>query len=146
MIDLVFQAMADVEITNKQLESAKKALIEKDNKIIELRQTFVEKDEQIAVLKRGLDKRDAKIKALEEQLTNQTSIAIVDVKRDKKIKELEDRLTIAKNVNEQWKNIHMADSMRITKLEHVLKDLEGTLCGASDHFKELSNSIHKVLE
>ena len=147
MIELMEQALAAysaevnkrAETAEKQLEIAEKALIEKD--------------ELIDVLKRGLDKRDAKIKALEEQLTNQTSTAIVDVKRDKKIKELEGQLTIVNNINEQRKNIHIADSVRITKLEQTiekyastLKRIEGTLCAASDHFKEISNSIHTIVK
>ena len=146
MIEILEQALAAysaevnqrAKTAEKQLEIAEKALIEKD--------------ELIAVLKRGLDKRDAKIKALEEQLTNQTSPAIVDVERDKKIKELEGQLTIVNNANEQQKNIHIADSMRITKLEQTiekyastLKRIEGTLCVASDHFKEISNSIHTIV-
>ena len=118
MIDLVFQAMADVEITNNQLESAKKALIEKDKEIANLK----------------------------KQLANQISSVIADAEKDKKIKELEEQLTIVKNVNEEWKKIHVNDQVRNTKLEHALKDLEGTLCGASDHFKELSNSVHKIFE
>ena len=147
MIEILEQALAAysaevnqrAKTAEKQLEIAEKALIEKD--------------ELIAVLKRGLDKRDAKIKALEEQLTNQTSPAIVDVERDKKIKELEGQLSIVNNVNEQRKNIHIADSVRITKLEQTiekyastLKRIEGTLCAASDHFKEISNSIHTIVK
>lgn len=147
MIELLEQAFvaysAEVikraEAAEKHLRIAEKALIEKD--------------ELIAVLKRGLDKRDAKIKTLEEQLTNQTPTVIVDVERDKKIKELERQLTIVKNVNAKWKNIHMADSVRITKLEQTiekyastLKKIEGTLCAASDHFKEISNSIHTIVK
>ena len=147
MIELMEQALAAysaevnkrAKTAEKQLEIAEKALIEKD--------------ELIAVLKRGLDKRDAKIKALDEQLTNQTSPAIVDVERDKKIKELEGQLTIVKNVNEKWKKIHTANHVRITKLEQTiekyastLKRIEGTLCAASDHFKEISNSIHTIVK
>lgn len=146
MIELMEQALAAYSAeVNKRAETAEEHL-----RIAE--KALVEKDELIAVLKRGLDKRDAKIKALEEQLTNQTSTAIVDVKRDKKIKELEDHLTIVKNVNEKWKNIHVTDQVRITKLEQTiekyastLKRIEGTLCVASDHFKEISNSIHTIV-
>ena len=147
MIEILEQVLAAYsEEVNKRAETAEKQL-----GIAE--KALIEKDELIAVLKRGLDKRDTKIKALEEQLTNQLSPAIVDVERDKKIKELEDRLTIAKNVNEQWKNTHIAYSARITKLEQTiekyastLKKIEGTLCAASDHFKEISNSIHTIVK
>ena len=147
MIELIEQALAAysaevikrAETAEKQLGIAKIALIEKD--------------ELIAVLKRGLDKRDAKIKALEEQLTNQTSTITADVEKDKKIKELEGQLTIVKNVNEKWKNIHVTDQVRITKLEQTiekyastLKRIEGTLCAASDHFKEISDSIHTIVK
>lgn len=147
MIEILEQALANYSAeVNKRAETAEKHL-----RIIE--KALIEKEELIAVLKRGLDKRDAKIKALEEQLTNQTSTVIVDVERDKKIKELEGQLTIVKNVNAKWKNIHMADSVRITKLEQTiekyastLKNIEGTLCAASDHFKEISNSIHTIVK
>ena len=147
MIELMEQALAAYSAeVNKRAETAEEHL-----RIAE--KALVEKDELIDVLKRGLDKRDAKIKALEEQLTNQTSTAIVDVERDKKIKELEGQLTIVNNVNEQRKNIHIADSVRITKLEQTiekyastLKRIEGTLCAASDHFKEISNSIHTIVK
>lgn len=147
MIELIEQALAAysaevikrAETAEKQLGIAEKALIEKD--------------ELIAVLKRGLDKRDAKIKALEEQLANQTPTITVDVEKDKKIKELEGQLTIVKNVNEKWKNIHITDRVRITELEQTiekyastLKRIEGTLCAASDHFKEISNSIHTIVK
>ena len=147
MIEILEQALAAysaevikrAETAEKQLGIAEKALIEKD--------------ELIAVLKRGLDKRDAKIKALEEQLTSQTSTVIVDVERDKKIKELEGQLTIVKNVNAKWKNIHIADGAKITELKQTiekyastLKRIEGTLCAASDHFKEVSNSIHTIVK
>lgn len=147
MIELLEQALAaySAEVI-KRAEAAEKHL-----RIAE--KALVEKDELIAVLKRGLDKRDAKIKALEEQLANQTSTEIVDVERDKKIKELEGQLTIVKNVNEKWKNIHTTDQVRITKLEQTiekyastLKRIEGTLCAASDHFKEISNSIHTIVK
>ena len=147
MIEILEQALANYSAeVNKRAETAEKHL-----RIIE--KALIEKEELIAVLKRGLDKRDAKIKALEEQLINQPSTAIVDVERDKKIKELEGQLTIVKNVNEKWKNIHTTDQVRITKLEQTiekyastLKRIEGTLCAASDHFKEISNSIHTIVK
>lgn len=147
MIELIEQALAAYSAeVNKRAETAEKHL-----RIIE--KALIEKDELIAVLKRGLDKRDAKIKALEEQLTNQTPTVIVDVERDKKIKDLEGQLTIVKNVNEKWKNIHTTDQVRITELEQTiekyastLKKIEGTLCAASDHFKEISNSIHTIVK
>lgn len=147
MIELIEQALAaySAEVT-KRAETAKKQL-----GIAKI--ALIEKDELIAVLKRGLDKRDAKIKTLEEQLTNQTSTITVDAEKDKRIKELEGRLTIVKNVNEKWKNIHTTDQVRISKLEQTiekyastLKRIEGTLCAASDHFKEISNSIHTIVK
>lgn len=144
MIEILEQVLAAYsEEVNKRAETAEKQL-----GIAKI--ALIEKDELIAVLKRGLDKRDAKIKALEEQLTNQIS---TDAKKDKKIKELEERLTIIENVNRQLKNIHLDDCIRITKVEQTikkyasaLKDLEGTLCAASDHFKEISNSIHTIIK
>lgn len=147
MIELIEQALAaySAEVT-KRAETAEKQL-----GIAKI--ALIEKDELIAVLKRGLDKRDAKIKTLEEQLTNQTSTITVDAEKDKRIKELEGQLTIVKNVNEKWKNIHTTDQVRISKLEQTiekyastLKKIEGTLCAASDHFKEISNSIHTVVK
>ena len=147
MIELMEQALAAYSAeVNKRAETADKHL-----RII--KKALIEKYELITVLKRELDKRDAKIKALEERLTNQTSTAIVDVERDKKIKELEGQLTIVKNVNEKWKNIHTTDQVRITELEQTIKKyastlkiIEGTLCAASDHFKEISNSIHTIVK
>ena len=122
MIDLVFQAMADVEITNKQLNIAEKALIEKDN--------------EIARLKQALNKRDAKIKSLEESIEKWQSIVEQKNSDNKRLAQT------VKNFNELFtEKVHERD-----KYISALKDLEGTLCGASDHFKELSNSIHKVLE
>ena len=122
MIDLVFQAMADVEITNKQLNIAEKALIEKDN--------------EIARLKQALNKRDAKIKSLEESIEKWQSIVEQKNSDNKRLAQT------VKNLNELFtEKVHERD-----KYISALKDLEGTLCGASDHFKELSNSIHKVLE
>ena len=147
MIEIIEQAIAAhnavvikrAETAEKQLVIAKKALIEKN--------------EQIAILKRALDKRDAKIKFLEEQLANQISTVIADAEKDKKIKELEECLAVVKNNNEKLQTIHIADSVRITKLEQTikkyastLKDIEGTLCAASDHFKEVSNFIHTIVK
>lgn len=147
MIEIIEQAIAAhnaavikrAETAEKQLVIAEKALIEKD--------------EQIAILKRALDKRDAKIKSLEEQLANQISAIIADAEKDKKIKELEGSLAVVKNNNEKLQTIHIADSVRITKLEQTikkyastLKNIEGTLCAASDHFKEVSNFIHTIVK
>ena len=147
MIEIIEQAIAAhnavvikrAETAEKQLVIAKKALIEKN--------------EQIAILKRALDKRDAKIKFLEEQLANQISTVIADAEKDKKIKELEECLAVVKNNNEKLQTIHIADSVRITKLEQTikkyastLKDIEGTLCAASDHSKEVSNFIHTIVK
>ena len=147
MIEIIEQAIAAhnaavikrAETAEKQLVIAEKALIEKA--------------EQIAILKRALDKRDAKIKFLEEQLTNQISTVIADAEKDKKIKELEESLAVVKNHNEKLQTIHIADSVRITKLEQTikkyastLKNIEGTLCAASDHFKEVSNFIHTIIK
>lgn len=147
MIEIIEQAIAAhnaavikrAETAEKQLVIAEKALIEKA--------------EQIAILKRALDKRDAKIKFLEEQLANQISTVIADAEKDKKIKELEESLAGVKNHNEKLQTIHIADSVRITKLEQTirkyastLKNIEGTLCAASDHFKEVSNFIHTIVK
>lgn len=145
MIEIIEQAIAAhnaavikrAETAERQLVIAEKALIEKA--------------EQIAILKRALDKHDAKIKFLEEQLTNQISTVIADAEKDKKIKELEESLAGVKNHNEKLQTIHRADSARIAKLEQIigeytsiLKNIEGTLCAASDHFKEVSNFIHTI--
>lgn len=126
MIELMEQALAAysaevnkrAKTAEKQLEIAEKALIEKDKEIANLK----------------------------KQLANQTSSVIADAEKDKKIKELEAQLAIFKNVNEKWKKIHVNDQVINTILEHALKDLEGTLCGASDHFKEISNSIHTIVK
>lgn len=145
MIEIIEHAIAAhnaavikrAETAERQLVIAEKALIEKA--------------EQIAILKRALDKRDAKIKFLEEQLTNQISTVIADAEKDKRIKELEESLAGVKNHNEKLQTIHIADSTRIAKLEQIigeytsiLKNIEGTLCAASDHFKEVSNFIHTI--
>ena len=122
MIDLVFQAMADVEITNKQLNIAEKALIEKDKEIVRLKQ--------------ALNQRDAKIKSLEESIEKWQSIVEQKNSDNKRLDQT------VKNLNELFtEKVHERD-----KYISALKDIEGTLCAASDHFKELSNSIHKVLE
>ena len=62
-------------------------------------------------------------------------------------------MALFKNNNEKLQTIHIADSVRITKLEQTikkyastLKDIEGTLCAASDHFKEVSNFIHTIVK
>ena len=103
-------------------------------------------EKQLGIAEKALIEKDKEIANLKKQLANQTSTVIADAKKDKKIKELEEQLAIAKNVNERWKKIHTTNKVRITELEQVLKDLEGTLCVASDHFKELSNSIHTIVK
>ena len=147
MIEIIEQAIAAHNaVVIKRAETAEKQLVIAEKALIE-------KDEQIAILKRALDKRDAKIKFLEEQLANQISTVIADAEKDKKIKELEECLAVVKNNNEKLQTIHIADSVRITKLEQTikkyastLKDIEGTLCAASDHFKEVSNFIHTIVK
>ena len=147
MIEIIEQAIAAHNaVVIKRTETAEKQLVIAEKALIE-------KDEQIAILKRALDKRDAKIKFLKEQLANQISTVIADVEKDKKIKELEGHLAVVKNNNEKLQTIHIADSVRITKLEQTikkyastLKNIEGTLCAASDHFKEVSNFIHTIVK
>ena len=147
MIEIIEQAIAAHNaVVIKRAETAEKQLVIAEKALIE-------KDEQIAILKRALDKRDAKIKSLEEQLANQISTVIADAEKDKKIKELEECLAVVKNNNEKLQTIHIADSVRITKLEQTikkyastLKNIEGTLCAASDHFKEVSNFIHTIVK
>lgn len=137
MIEIIEQAIAAHNaVVIKRAETAEKQLVIAEK-------VLIEKAEQIAILKRALDKRDAKIKFLEEQLTNQISTVIADAEKDKKIKELEGSLAEIKNHNEKLQTIHRADSARIAKLEQIigeytsiLKNIEGTLCAASDHFKE----------
>lgn len=145
MIEIIEQAIAAHNAaTIKRAETAEKQLVIAEK-------VLIEKAEQIAILKRALDKRDAKIKFLEEQLTNQISTVIADAEKDKEIKELEESLAEVKNHNEKLQTIHIADSARIAKLEQIigeytsiLKNIEGTLCAASDHFKEVSNFIHTI--
>lgn len=147
MIEIIEQAIAAHNaVVIKRAETAEKQLVIAEKALIE-------KDEQIAILKRALDKRDAKIKFLEEKLANQISTVIADAEKDKKIKELEECLKVIKNNNEKLQTIHIADSVRITKLEQTikkytstLKNIEGTLCAASDHFKEVSNFIHTIVK
>ena len=147
MIEIIEQAIAAHNaVVIKRAETAEKQLVIAEKALIE-------KDEQIAILKRALDKRDAKIKFLEEQLANQISTVIADAEKDKKIKELEECLAVVKNNNEKLQTIHIADSVRITKLEQTikkyastLKNIEGRLCAASDHFKEISNFIHTIVK
>ena len=126
MIEILEQVLAAYsEEVNKRTETAEK---------------------QLGIAEKALIEKDKEIANLKKQLANQTSTVIADAKKDKKIKELEEQLAIAKNVNERWKKIHTTNKVRITELEQALKDLEGTLCVASDHFKELSNSIHTIVK
>ena len=147
MIEIIEQAIAAHNAAAiKRAETAEKQLVIAEK-------VLIEKAEQIAILKRALDKRDAKIKFLEEQLANQISAVIADAEKDKRIKELEESLAEVKNHNEKLQTIHIADSARIAKLEQTikkyastLKNIEGTLCAASDHFKEVSNFIHTIVK
>ena len=147
MIEIIEQAIAAHNAAAiKRAETAEKQLVIAEK-------VLIEKAEQISILKRALDKRDAKIKFLEEQLANQISTVIADAEKDKKIKELEESLAVVKNNNEKLQTIHIADSVRITKLEQIigkytsiLKNIEGTFCAASDHFKEASNVIHTIVK
>ena len=147
MIEIIEQAIAAhnaaaikrAETAEKQLVIAKKVLIEKA--------------EQIAILKRALDKRDAKIKFLEEQLTNQISTVIADAEKDKKIKELEACNKTLQHFNKCWKQLCIEKKVKIEELEQIikkyastLKNIEGTLCAASDNFKEVSNFIHTIVK
>lgn len=147
MIEIIEQAIAAhnaavikrAETAERQLVIAEKALIEKA--------------EQIAILKRALDKRDAKIKFLEEQLTNQISTVIADAEKDKKIKELEACNKTLQHFNKCWKQLCVEKKTKIEELEKTvkkyastLKNIEGTLCAASDHFKEVSNFIHTIVK
>lgn len=130
MIEIIEKAIAAytaeltkrAETAEKHLKIAEKALIDKDN--------------QIFTLNRVIDTRNARIKALEEAVEKWQSIVEQknsDNRRlDQTVKNLSELLT---------KKVHERD-----KYTSALKDLEGVLCGASDHFKELSNSIHKILE
>lgn len=145
MIEIIEQAIAAHNAAAiKRAETAERQLVIAEK-------VLIEKAEQIAILKRALDKRDAKIKFLEEQLANQISAVIADAEKDKRIKELEESLAEVKNHNEKLQTIHIADSAKIAKLEQTikkyastLKNIEGTLCAASDHFKEVSNFIHTI--
>lgn len=147
MIEIIEQAIAAHNaVAIKRAETAERQLVIAEK-------VLIEKAEQIAILKRALDKRDAKIKFLEEQLANQISTVIADAEKDKKIKELEESLAEVKNHNEKLQTIHIADSAKIAKLEQTikkyastLKNIEGTLCAASDHFKEVSNFIHTIVK
>lgn len=147
MIEIIEQAIAAHNAAViKRAETAERQLVIAEK-------VLIEKAEQIAILKRALDKRDAKIKFLEEQLANQISAVIADAEKDKRIKELEESLAEVKNHNEKLQTIHIADSAKIAKLEQTikkyastLKNIEGTLCAASDHFKEVSNFIHTIVK
>lgn len=147
MIEIIEQAIAAHNAAAiKRAETAERQLVIAEK-------VLIEKAEQIAILKRALDKRDSKIKFLEEQLANQISAVIADAEKDKRIKELEESLAEVKNHNEKLQTIHIADSVRITKLEQTikkyvstLKNIEGTLCAASDNFKEVSNFIHTIVK
>lgn len=147
MIEIIERAIAAHNAAAiKRAETAEKQLVIAEK-------VLIEKAEQIAILKRALDKRDAKIKFLEEQLANQISAVIADAEKDKRIKELEESLAEVKNHNEKLQTIHIADSAKIVKLEQTikkyastLKNIEGTLCAASDHFKEVNNFIHTIVK
>lgn len=100
-------------------------------------------EKQLKLAEKSLFVKDKRIVELEQTL----------IEKDKKIKELEAHLTVVKNVNEKWKNIHIADRVRITEVEQTikkyasaLKDFEGTLCAAYDHLMELSNSIYTIVK
>lgn len=147
MIEIIEQAIAAHNaVVIKRAETAEKQLVIAEKALIE-------KDEQIAILKRALDKRDAKIKFLEEQLTNQISTVIADAEKDKKIKELEECNKTLQHFNKCWRQVCIEKKVKIEELEQTikkytsaLKDLEGTLCAASDHFKEVSNFIHTIVK
>lgn len=175
MIEIIEQAIAAhnavvikrAETAEKQLVIAEKALIEKDEQIAILKRVLDKRDAKIKSFEEQLTnqistviadaEKDKKIKELEEcnktlQHFNKCWKQLC-IEKKAKIEELEKHLTIAKNVNEQWKNAHIADSVRITKLEQTikkytstLKNIEGTLCAASDHFKEVSNFIHTIVK
>lgn len=140
MIEIIEQAIAAhnaaaikrAETAEKQLVIAKKVLIEKA--------------EQIAILKRVLDKRD-------EQLANQISTVIAAAEKDKKIKELEECNKTLQHFNMCWKQLCVEKKTKIEELEKTvkkyastLKNIEGTLCAASDNFKEVSNFIHTIVK
>lgn len=130
MIEIIEKAIAAhiaeltkrAETAEKHLKIAEKALIDKDN--------------QIFTLNRVIDTRNARIKALEEAVEKWQSIVEQKNSDNKRLDQT------VKNLNELFtEKVHERD-----KYISALKDIEGTLCAASDHFKELSNSIHKVLE
>ena len=147
-----------------QITTLKRALNNRDAKIKSLEEA-IEKWQAIVDQKNSDNNRlNSTVKALSEQLAKKLSAENADSEKDAKIKELEEHLMIVKNANEKWKNIHTANRDRIKELEQIIKnyevsansssykyvaalrDLEGTLCAASDHLKELSNSVHKIIE
>lgn len=160
-------AIKRAETAEKQLVIAEKVLIEKAEQIDILKRALDKRDAKIKFLEEQLTnqistviadaEKDKKIKELEAcnktlQHFNKCWKQLC-IEKKVKIEELEKRLTIAKNVNEQWKNAHIADSARIAKLEQIigkytsiLKNIEGTLCAASDNFKEVSNCIHTIVK
>ena len=147
MIEIIEQAIAAHNAaTIKRAETAEKQLVIAEK-------VLIEKAEQIAILKRALDKRDAKIKFLEEQLANQISTVIADAEKDKRIKELEACNKTLQQFNKCWKQLCIEKKVKIEELEQIikkyastLKNIEGTLCAASDHFKEVSNFIHTIVK
>lgn len=136
MIEIIEEAIAAhtaeltkrAETAEKHLKIAEKALIDKDN--------------QIFTLNRVIDTRNARIKSLEE--TIERLLLNIDQKNADN-KQLNQTI---KTLNEQLAKQTSATLLARKKCTYaaVLKDLEGVLCAASDNFKELSNSIHKVLE
>lgn len=147
-----------------QIAILKRGLNQRDAKI-KSQEEAIEKWQAIVDQKNSDNSRlNSTVKALSEQLAKKLSAENADREKDDKIKELEEYLTVVKNANEKWKNIHTANRARIKELEQIiqnyevsansssykyvaaLRDLEGTLCAASDHLKELSNSVHKVIE
>ena len=175
MIEIIEQAIANytaeitkrAETAEKQLKLAEKSLFVKDKRIVELEEALNKSNAEIASLKetikklyevidqKGIENNNLNniINTIQEQLAIQTSTITVNGEKDQKIKELEERLTVVENVNKKWKNIHIADRVRITEVEQIikkyasaLKDLEGTLCASYDHLKELSNSIYTIVK
>lgn len=132
MVSKIIESLMDQAAHIEQnLESAEKAL--------------VEKDEYIKILKLALDKRDAAI-ARQKDLIDTFSKKI-DTQQET-IEKLQSKLETVNNQEatllEHTKQVctFMAERDRY---KAALADLEGSLAASSDHSKELSAKIHELI-
>lgn len=136
MIEILEQVLAAYsEEVNKRAETAEKQL-----GIAE--KALIEKDEKISIMKQLIGKQNARIKALEEAVEKWQAIVDQKNSNNKQLNQMINALT--EQLSKQ--KLTMIVVREKEKYAAALKDLEGVLCGASNHFKEISNSIHTIVK